>query len=188
MKLFIRILRRAAAIVNGLVVLAILAALVPAVCLRAAREWQNTDTPSFAGYAAAVAQDAETSSGLAAGSLVLLKKAQEYAVGDRVACRDGGETVFGAVFTNKDGRILLYDTAAKRVRPGSIPAEQVLGVIHNVLPGVGGWLDKAASNTGLLALVGAGVLLVELPAFLRPRKKGEEEAEEDEDEDEDEEE
>lgn len=182
MEIFIRILRRCAAIINGLCVLALLAALVPAVCLRAAREWQNTETPVLLGYTAAVVQAEENASGLEVGSLVLLKAPEDYAIGDRVASRSGGETVFGTVFTEKDGRYWLFDAAAGRVRPGSIPAQQMLGAVAAIIPAAGSFLDKAASNTGLLVLVGAGVLLAELPVFLRPRKKGEEEDEDGDDE------
>ncbi len=171
MKLAIRILRRTAAIFNGLCVLALLLVLLPAVGLRAAAEWQNTDTPALLGRTVVLIEEEVQASGLQTGALVLLKAPESYAIGDLVGCRDGGEAVFGAVLGQQEGRFLLYDTAAGQARSGSIPAEQMLGVVHTVLPQVGAWLAAAQTDRGLLTLVIVGVVLADLPGFLRPRRE-----------------
>lgn len=174
MEIVMRILRRFAAIVNGLCVLAVLALLVLGVTLRAAAEWQNTPNPVLLGYTVAVAEDDAMAPLLEAGSLVLLKQPERpYILDDFTACRLDGHTVFGIVLASRGTDFDLGVPGEKTVLAEGVPLNGLLGEVHTVIPECGAWLDFAQTDKGLLLLVVAGVLLVELPRVLRPRKKGE---------------
>ena len=184
MEIVMRILRRFAAIVNGLCVLAVLALLVPGVTLRAAAEWQNTPNPVLFGYTVAVVEDDVLTPTLEEGSLVLLKQPEQYILDDLTACRLDGHTVFGIVLASRGTDLDLGIPKEKTVLAEGIPVSSLLGEVHTVIPDFGAWLDFARTDKGLLVLVAAGVLLAELPRVLRPRKKGEPVFDEDEDDDE----
>lgn len=185
MELAMRILRRFAAIVNGLCVLAVLALLVPGVTLRAAAEWQNTPNPVLFGYTVAVVEDDAMAPMLEEGSLVLLGQPERpYILDDFTACRLDGRTVFGIVLASRGTDFDLGVPKEKTVLAEGIPLNAMLGEVDTVIPVCGAWLDFARTDKGLLLLVAAGVLLVELPRVLRPRKKGEPLFDETDDEDE----
>ena len=189
MEIVMRILRRLAAIVNGLCVLAVLALLVPGVTLRAAAEWQNTPDPVVLGYTVAVAENDAMAPKLEDGSLVLLRQPERpYILDDFTACRLDGHTVFGIVLASRGTDVDLGVPADKTVLAEGVPVNQLLGEVHTVIPACGAWLDFARTDKGLLLLVAAGVVLVELPRVLRPRKKGEPVFDEEEENEEDEEE
>ena len=188
MEIAMRILRRCAAIVNGLCVLAVLALLVPGVVMRAAQEWQNTPNPTLLGYTVAVAENDAMAPVLEEGSLVLLKQPEQYILDDFTGCRLDGHTVFGIVLASRGTDFDLGLPEEKTILAEGVPQDLMLGEVHTIIPQYGSWLAFAWTDKGLLLLVAAGVLLVELPRVLRPRKKGEplfdDEDEEDEDEDE----
>ena len=188
MEIAMRILRRCAAIVNGLCVLAVLALLVPGVVMRAAQEWQNTPNPTLLGYTVAVAENDAMAPVLEEGSLVLLKQPEQYILDDFTGCRLDGHTVFGIVLASRGTNFDLGLPEAKTILAEGVPQDLMLGEVHTIIPQYGSWLAFAWTDKGLLLLVAVGVLLVELPRVLRPRKKGEplfdDEDEEDEDEDE----
>ncbi len=171
MELVLRILRRCAAVLNGVCVLAVLALLVPAVTLRAAAEWQNTENPVFRGYTVAVVTEETTAPLPPKDSLVLLKQSEKYILDDLAACRLDGETVFGIVLAARGDNFDLGIPQEKQVLAAGVPLDQMLGHVQGSVPHYGGWLSFAQTDRGLLTLVAAGVVLVELPAFLRPRKK-----------------
>ena len=184
MELAMRILRRFAAIVNGLCVLAVLALLVPGVTLRAAAEWQNTSDPVLLGYTVAVAENDAMAPAVEAGSLVLLKQPERpYILDDLTACRLDGHTVIGVVLASRGTDVDLGIPKEKTVLAEGVPVNQLLGEVQTVIPAAGDWLNFARTDKGLLLLVAVGVLLVELPRILRPRKKGEPVFDADEDED-----
>ncbi len=171
MELALRILRRCAALLNGVCVLAVLALLVPAVTLRAAAEWQNTGNPVFRGYTVATVTE-ETAAPLPPkGSLVLLKQSEKYILDDLSACRLDGETVFGIVLAAREDNFDIGLPQEKQVLAAGVPLDQMLGHVQGSVPHYGGWLAFAQTDRGLLTLVAVGVVLVELPAFMRPRKK-----------------
>ncbi len=188
MEIAMRILRRCAAIVNGLCVLAVLALLVPGVVMRAAQEWQNTPNPTLLGYTVAVAENDAMAPVLEEGSLVLLKQPEQYILDDFTGCRLDGHTVFGIVLASRGTDFDLGLPEEKTILAEGVPQDLMLGEVHTIIPQYGSWLAFAWTDKGLLLLVAVGVLLVELPRVLRPRKKGEplfdDEDEEDEDEDE----
>ena len=188
MEIAMRILRRCAAIVNGLCVLAVLALLVPGVVMRAAQEWQNTPNPTLLGYTVAVAENDAMAPVLEEGSLVLLKQPEQYILDDFTGCRLDGHTVFGIVLASRGTDFDLGLPEEKTILAEGVPQDLMLGEVHTIIPQYGSWLAFAWTDKGLLLLVAAGVLLVELPRVLRPRNKGEplfdDEDEEDEDEDE----
>lgn len=188
MEIAMRILRRCAAIVNGLCVLAVLALLVPGVVMRAAQEWQNTPNPTLLGYTVAVAENDAMAPVLEEGSLVLLKQPEQYILDDFTGCRLDGHTVFGIVLASRGTDFDLGLPEEKTILAEGVPQDLMLGEVHTIIPQYGSWLAFAWTDKGLLLLVAAGVLLVELPRVLRPRKKGEplfddeDEADDDEDE------
>lgn len=188
MEIAMRILRRCAAIVNGLCVLAVLALLVPGVVMRAAQEWQNTPHPTLLGYTVAVAENDAMAPVMEEGSLVLLKQPEQYILDDFTGCRLDGHTVFGIVLASRGTDFDLGLPEEKTILAEGVPQDLMLGEVHTIIPQYGSWLAFAWTDKGLLLLVAVGVLLVELPRVLRPRKKGEplfdDEDEEDEDEDE----
>ena len=188
MEIAMRILRRCAAIVNGLCVLAVLALLVPGVVMRAAQEWQNTPNPTLLGYTVAVAENDAMAPVLEEGSLVLLKQPEQYILDDFTGCRLDGHTVFGIVLASRGTDFDLGLPEEKTILAEGVPQDLMLGEVHTIIPQYGSWLAFAWTDKGLLLLVAVGVLLVELPRVLRPRKKGEplfddeDEADDDEDE------
>lgn len=184
MEIAMRILRRCAAIVNGLCVLAVLALLVPGVVMRAAQEWQNTPNPTLLGYTVAVAESDAMTPALEEGSLVLLKQPEQYILDDFAGCRLDGHTVFGIVLASRGTDFDLGLPEDKTILAEGVPQDLMLGEVYTVIPQYGGWLAFAWTDKGLLLLVAAGVFLVELPRVLRPRKKGEPLFDEEDDEDE----
>ena len=147
--------------------------LVPGVVMRAAQEWQNTPNPTLLGYTVAVAENDAMAPVLEEGSLVLLKQPEQYILDDFTGCRLDGHTVFGIVLASRGTDFDLGLPEEKTILAEGVPQDLMLGEVHTIIPQYGSWLAFAWTDKGLLLLVAAGVLLVELPRVLRPRKKGE---------------
>ncbi len=171
MKMVWRVVRRMAAIVNGLCVLALLALLAPAAGLLAARCLQNTACPAFGGWAVCTVEDGGMQPALCEGDLVVVRQRPEYPVGTLVACRGDSGPVFGKVLLVGSRTCTLGNAGACAVQAVGVPPEQMLGAAVARVPRVGGWLRWAQTRQGLCCLLAAGVLLAELPPFLAPRRR-----------------
>lgn len=170
MKTALRILRRTAAVINGLCVLALLCLLVPAAGLRAAALLQDSPCPQLGGWRLYAVADNALAPYLATGDLVFVRQRQQYPTGSLALCSDEAGAVLGMVSAWQDGGCTLTDAAGQPLEAG-VPADRVLGGVWRYLPRVGGWLTWAMTDRGLATLVLLGVLLAELPAFLDPQHK-----------------
>ena len=150
MEIAMRILRRCAAIVNGLCVLAVLALLVPGVVMRAAQEWQNTPNPTLLGYTVAVEENDAMAPVLEEGSLVLLKQPEQYILDDFTGCRLDGHTVFGIVLASRGTDFDLGLPEEKTILAEGVPQDLMLGEVHTIIPQYGSWLAFAWTDKGLL--------------------------------------
>lgn len=171
MKLFVRILRRAAALLNGIFVLTLLATLTLSLGLLVLGGWQRTAQPVVFGYAVAVAEADAPALALQQGDLVLIKPENTVRIRDLVCYRKEGEIRFGCVLLEGPLSCSIGNEAGTRVQDTGVAYGQLLGTVQVRIPRLGGWLQASQTLPGLAWMIGVGVLLVELPAFLQPRKK-----------------
>lgn len=167
----VRILRRAAAIANGLCVLALLALLIPASLLWVAGLLQDTSGPQLLGWRFYCVADDALAPALSEGDLALFFAQEEYPDGTPVLCLADTRVRCGRLVADGSGTVTLQDAGGQTLESG-LPPHRVLGALRARLPAVGRWLNWAMTPAGLCCLVLAGVFLAELPAFLRPRNEG----------------
>lgn len=167
----VRIVRRAAAILNGLIVLALLALLIPASLLWAAGLLQDDPSPQLAGWRFYSVTDDALAPALHAGDLALFYGQEEYPDDTLVLCTADAGVLCGRLVADGSGTATLQDAAGQVLESG-IPSHRVLGALRTRLPAFGRVLAWAMTPAGLCCLVLAGVFCAELPAFLRPRNEG----------------
>ncbi|GEM_PF-3992650 len=158
------VIQHIAAAVNAAVVLVLFLSMAVCTLHRAAAELQMTDHPALWGIGLESRED---------GSLVAVHALQQYSVGDEVLYLNEGEVCQGRVMQCTDTAVAVGNAELTAVYATDLPLTQVLGrCVAHIRPlglPVGNWLQKGSTNAGLLAQVAAGVLLAELPIFLRSR-------------------
>ena len=171
MKRSAMVIRRVAALLNGLCVLVLLALLLPAVCLQAAGRLQDTDCPVLGGWTVCTVSDDAMQPLLNRGDLLFLQAGEPYAAGELVAYRDDGGVLLGRVMLAGGRSYTLGNAGATAVRAAGVTSGQLLGRVRLRVGCLGAVLAWARTPRGLAALLLAGVLLAELPSFLQPVKK-----------------
>lgn len=162
-----RIVRRAAAVLNGAAVVVLLAAFAAVLWLLIAGWLQGTKQPALFGYAVCIVQDDSASPALQKGDLALVRARDAYEPGELV-CYQQDSLAFGRVLQRSSLSYTLGGDGRKTAKATGVGPEQIVGAVALRVPRLGGWLAAGSTLRGLAVLLCAGVLLAELPAFLRP--------------------
>lgn len=125
------------------------------------------EAPEFFGYSQYIVTSGSMEPSFSPGDMILVKKQEEYGLGDVVTFRgSGGETVTHRIVGSVSGQFITQGDANNTEDSDLLPPESILGKLQLVLPGVGDAILFFRSPFGLLILLAAGVLIIKLPDWV----------------------
>lgn len=172
MKILLTVIRVLARLINALCVLALLAVLLPTLLLDVTSLIQNTDDPLIGKYTLSCVETDDYAPRIKQGSLVLAQPQATYARYTEVIFYTDGLRSAGEV-TGMHNRCCLLADADGNAFAGEVPIDRILGRSVCCVPRLGGWVAWAREPLHLLILLGAGVVLVELPDLRRLHRRKE---------------
>ena len=170
MKILLTAVRVLARLINTLCVLVLLAVLLPTLLLDVTCLIQNTDDPLIGKYTLSCVETDDYAPRVCRGALVLAQPQTTYPRYAEVVFYADGLRSVGEVTGMHNGCCLLAD-ADGNAFAGEVPTDRILGRAVCRIPRLGGWVAWARDADHLPLLLGAGVLLVELPQLSRLRRK-----------------
>lgn len=119
--------------------------------------------PLVFGYGTAVVLSGSMEDVISVNDLVIYKQQSEYEVGDIVSYNSGSSLVTHRIIElTETGYITKGD--ANNTPDSPILAEQVIGEVRVIVPGVGAGIEFAQSPLGMMILIGVLMLAVVLPS------------------------
>lgn len=112
------------------------------------------------GWGAAVVMSGSMEPTLSVNDFILVREADEYAVGDIVVYQSGNSLVIHRIVDIQDETITLRGDA-NNAEDEPIPAIYIKGRLVMALPWVGGLMRIVKSLPGTVVLLGAAILLME---------------------------
>ena len=170
MKVLLTVIRLLARLINACCVLLLLAILLPTLLLNVTGLIQNTDDPLLGKYTLSCVETDDYAPRIDRGTLVLAQPQVTYARYTEVIFYADGLRSAGEVTGMHNGCCLLADATGDALA-GEVPTDRILGRSVCCIPQLGGWVAWAREPLHLLMLLGAGVVLVELPQLYRLRRK-----------------
>ena len=128
-----------------------------------ARAATHEPYPLVFGYGTAVVLSGSMEDVISVNDLVIYKQQSEYAVGDIISYNTGSSLVTHRIVElTETGYITQGD--ANNTPDSPILAEQVVGEVLVIVPGVGAGIEFAQSPMGMMILIGVLLLAVVLPS------------------------
>ena len=159
MRRVVKILQAAGYVVLGFLV-------VVNLWLMAQRFLFHETMPSFLGYTPVYVLSGSMEPAFSAGDMILITEKPEYQVGDVVTYQMGSQTVTHRIIGEEDWQFLLQGDANNTPDIDPVEKEQILGKQVAVIPYLGWLISFLRTPVGLVVLVFAGVVLVELPYWI----------------------
>lgn len=164
----LKVLRRTLqAIVLAVVALILLANLY----LIAAREIFKVKVPTVFGYSSAVVLTGSMSGAIESNDLIITHKQSEYQVGDIVTYQTGGTSVTHRIVAVNDNGYRTKGDANNTDDGTDIQKEYVIGKVVLIIPKIGAAVSFIKTPPGMLILMGALVLIIELPYITKRIKE-----------------
>ena len=128
------------------------------------------------GVGAAVVLSGSMEPALSVDDLILVREAEEYAVGDVVVFQTGGVLVVHRIIAI-EGDTVTTQGDANPSADEPMPLSNVLGRVEGHIPAVGALVNGIKTPIGTLCVIAAAIALVEIPRR-REKKKDEQTREE----------
>lgn len=127
----------------------------------------NREVPQVLGYSQYIVTTGSMEPNLSPGDLILVKAEDQYELGDVVTFHDSHGSVVTHRIMGTVGDQFITQGDANNTEDGDLlSAEQIIGKLQQVLPGMGFVIEFLRSPLGILVLVVAGVLLIKLPDWI----------------------
>ena len=136
----------------------------------AAREIFKVKVPTVFGYSSAVVLTGSMSGAIEPNDLIITHKQSEYQVGDIVTYQTGGTPVTHRIVAVNDNGYLTKGDANK-TDDGDIQKEYVVGKVVLIIPKIGAVGSFIKTPLGMLILMGALALIIELPYITKRIKE-----------------
>lgn len=147
----------------ALLTLVLLLVLVFNVFTFIARATTDNPYPLLFGYGTAVVLSGSMEDTISVNDLVIYKQQSEYAVGDIISYNTGTSLVTHRIVElTETGFITKGD--ANNTPDSPILAEQVVGEVLVIVPGIGAGIEFAQSPMGMMIMVGILLLAVLMPS------------------------
>ena len=163
----LKVLRRTLQVI----VLAVVALILLANLYRiAAREIFKVKAPTVFGYSSAVVLTGSMSGAIESNDLIITHKQSEYQVGDIITYQTGGTPVTHRIVAVNDNGYRTKGDANNTDDGTDIQKEYVIGKVVLIIPKIGAAVSFIKTPPGMLILMGALVLIIELP-YITTRMK-----------------
>lgn len=175
-----KVLRIALKILSGAVTALLILIIAANIYLLAARKITDRQNATVFGFSSAVVLSGSMADAIQPNDLIITKSQKTYEIGDIIMFESGSATVTHRIIDrNAEGYITRGD-ANQTADETPVPPEKVIGRVIAVIPKIGRVISFFATPLGMLILVLALLLAIELPSLARRRnqKKGEAEAHE----------
>ena len=137
----------------------------------AAREIFKTKAPTVFGYSSAVVLTGSMSGTIEPNDLIVTHKQNEYQVGDIVTYQTGGTPVTHRIVAVHDNGYLTKGDANNTDDGADIQKEYVVGKVVLIIPKIGAVGSFIKTPLGMLILMGALALIIELPYITKRIKE-----------------
>lgn len=165
-----RILNRIWRGIQGLVTVTLALMLMCNLYLIIMEHFAGADCPTILGYSTAVVASGSMVPALSVDDLILNHAQDDYAVGDIITFRSGSSlTTHRIIEVTEDGYVTQGD-ANNTADPGAVSADAVVGRVVGKVPHVGSALAFLKTPLGMVTLIFAGALMIELPFLLQRRR------------------
>lgn len=164
MKIVIKVLR-------ALLTAALCAVILLNVWMLVQQTLLKKDAPELFGYSQYVVTSGSMEPTLSAGEMILVKRQEEYGLGDVVTFHTaGGETVTHRIVGRVSGQFITQGDANNTEDQELLPPENIVGKVQTVAGGskgaaaaIGSLVMFLRTPLGLLVLLAVAVLLIKLP-------------------------
>ncbi len=134
----------------------------------------HREPPEIFGYSQLVAVSGSMEPEFSAGDVLLIKAKDDYQLGEVVTFRDSsGNLVTHRLVGRTGGQFITKGDANNVEDQELLPPERIVGALVTYVPAVGQVLLFLRTPLGMVILIAAGILLIELPSLTGAfRKKG----------------
>lgn len=137
----------------------------------AAREIFKVKAPTVFGYSSAVVLTGSMSGAIEPNDLIVTHKQNEYEVGDIITYQTGGTPVTHRIVAVHDNGYLTKGDANNTDDGADIQKEYVIGKVVLIIPKIGSAVSFIKTPLGMLILMGALALIIELPYITKRIKE-----------------
>ena len=136
----------------------------------AARKITGEPQPTVFGYASAVVLSGSMEPAISVNDMVIIHKQQSYELQDVVMYEGEHSMITHRIVGTNEGAYITRGDANNTDDP-AVPAEKVVGKVVLVIPKIGAVIGFLQTPLGMLLLVLAVFLIIEVPAWLQRKKQ-----------------